>query len=81
MSKFNKEILTRWKTQAADWLKDAGDPGTADDVYLGSEAWQIAHRCGIVSEAYQDPAVVDAHIVTALKQIFPNAVFRDKYHY
>lgn len=81
MSKFDLDTVARWKAQADKWLKDAGDPGTADDVYLGAEAWQIAHRCGIVSEAYQSPAVVDAHIVTALKKIFPNAEFRDKYRY
>jgi hypothetical protein len=81
MIKFSKQTVERWKAQASKWLADAGDPGTADDVYLGAEAWQIAHRCGIVNEAYQSPAVVDAHIVTALKQIFPNAEFRDKYRY
>lgn len=81
MSKIQSETITRWSKMASNWLKEAGDPGSLTDIYLGSEAWAIAHRCGITSEAYQDQTIVDAHIVTALKNIFPNANFKDRYSY
>lgn len=81
MAKFDLSTVTSWSDMASRWLKDAGDPGTLEDVYLGAEAWEIAHRCGITSVAYKDRTVTDAHIVTALKQVFPNAVFKDKYSY
>jgi hypothetical protein len=81
MAKFDLLTVIKWSDMASKWLKDAGDPGTLTDIYLGAEAWAIAHRCGITRDAYTDQTVVDAHIVTALKQIFPNAVFKDKYSY
>lgn len=81
MAKFDLLTVITWSDMASKWLKDAGDPGTREDIYLGAEAWEIADRCGITSDAYKDRTVVDAHIVTALKQIFPNAVFTDKYSY
>ncbi len=81
MAKFDEETVTRWTKMAADWMREAQDPGTVTDVYLGAEAWGIAHLSGIVREAYADRSVVDAHIVTALKQIFPKAVFKDRYVY
>jgi hypothetical protein len=81
MAKFDAETVTRWTKWAADWMEIAGDPGTVTDVYLGAEAWVIAHRAGITEEAYMDRSVTDAHIVTALKQIFPRAEFKDRYVY
>lgn len=81
MAKFSSITIARWAEAVDTWLKEAGDPGTCKDIYLGAEAWALAHTVGITSEAYQDRTVVDAHIVTALKQIFPNAKFSDKYAY
>ena len=81
MAKFDAETVTRWTQMAVDWMREAQDPGTVTDVYLGAEAWGIAHYAGITKEAYADPSVSDAHIVTALKQIFPKAVFKDRYVY
>jgi hypothetical protein len=79
MAKFDAETVNRWAVMAADYLGRNGYD--LSDVKLGSEAWAIAHRSGISYEAYEDMSVVDAHIITALKQIFPNAVFSDKYSY
>jgi hypothetical protein len=79
MAKFDAETVNHWAVMAADYLGRNGYD--LSDVKLGSEAWAIAHRSGISYEAYEDMSVVDAHIVTALKQIFPNAVFSDKYSY
>jgi hypothetical protein len=79
MSKFNSEMINRWTVMAANYLGRNGYD--LSDVKLGSEAWAIAHRSGISYEAYEDMSVVDAHIVTALKQIFPNAEFKDTYSY
>jgi len=81
MAKFDAETVTRWKRMAEVFLQRVGDPGTTEDIYLGAEAWVIAHRAGITEEAYGDRSVTDAHIVTALKQIFPKAVFKDRYVY
>lgn len=79
MSKFDKETINRWAVMAADYLGRNGYD--LSDVKLGVEAWDIAHYIGITKEAYVDRSVVDAHIVTALKQLFPNVVFKDKYSY
>jgi len=81
MAKFDTATVTRWASMAETFLERAGDPGTTKDVYLGVEAWTIAHLSGITSEAHHGRAVTDAHIVTALKQIFPNAIFKDRYSY
>jgi hypothetical protein len=81
MAKFDTATVTRWASMAETFLQRAGDPGTTKDIYLGAEAWAIAHLSGITGEAYTDRSVVDAHIVTALKQIFPNAIFKDHYAY
>jgi hypothetical protein len=81
MAKFDTATVTRWASMAETFLERAGDPGTTKDVYLGAEAWTIAHLSGITSEAYADRSVMDAHIVTALQQIFPRANFKDRYSY
>ena len=75
--KFDKETINRWAAMAADYLGRNGYD--ISDVKMGVEAWDIAHYVGITKEAYRDRSVVDAHIVTALKLIFPEAVFKDRY--
>lgn len=52
------------------------------DVKTGADAWNVAHYSGICRDAYDvSRDVTDAHIVTILKRIMPNAVFKDKYRY
>jgi hypothetical protein len=52
------------------------------DVTSGLEAWQVAHRAGIVRHAYDiHRSITDAHVQTALEAIFPYAVFKDKKRY
>lgn len=77
--KFDKATVNRWSVMAADYLGRNGYD--LDDVKTGVDAWEIAHRVGITREAYEDHSVVDAHIKTALKVIFPEAVFKDRYTY
>ena len=77
--KFDKATVNRWAAMAADYLGRNGYD--IADVKLGVEAWEIAHYVGITDEAYRDRSVLDAHIVTALKAIFPQAVFKDRYAY
>jgi len=79
MAKFSDEIITCWTKRATDYLADRGY-GICD-IKTGAHAWEIAHRVNISFEAYSDRTVVDAHIVTALKKIFPHAIFVDKYTY
>ena len=82
MAKFDSETIARWTKMADAWL--ASNPfGVIDrnKVLTGAHAWRVAHQSGISEEAYDDESVVDAQIVTALKQIFPNAEFKDKYSY
>jgi hypothetical protein len=80
MSKFDTMTVLDWKTKAERYLID-NHGITLQGVKTGVDAWEIAHRCGITLAAYKDCTVVDAHIVTALKQIFPSAIFKDKYSY
>lgn len=77
--KFDKATVNRWAAMAADYLGRYGYD--IADVKTGVEAWDIAHHVGIAREAYEDRSVVDAHIITALKAIFPEAVFKDRYTY
>ena len=82
MAKFDSEAITRWTKMADEWL--AKNPFGAierSQILNGSNAWKVAHHAGITEEAYADRSVVDAHIVTALKQLFPNAEFKDTYSY
>ena len=75
--KINKETVEKWRQMASDWLDAATTLGT-EHIRKGREAWSVAHQSGICNEAYADPSIVDAHIQTALEQIFPNAVFLDR---
>ena len=76
MAKFDKAVVNRWTCAAEDYL--SGRDMFREGILTGRDAWEVAHRCGIVREAYADSSVVDAHIQTALEVIFPNAVFLDR---
>ena len=80
MSEFDKETINRWAEMTQRYVIDTHGI-TLEGVKLGSDAWAIAHRAGITKEAYEDRSVVDAHIVSALRKIVPNAVFKDSYSY
>jgi hypothetical protein len=82
MAKFDQATIARWTEMVDVWLsKNPFGAIERSQVLDGSNAWRAAHRSGITEEAYADRSVVDAHIVTALKQVFPNAVFKDTYSY
>lgn len=82
MAKFDQATIARWTKMADEWIaKNPFGIIQRSHVFHGVNAWKVAHYAGITEEAYADRSVVDAHIVTALKQIFPNAVFKDKYTY
>lgn len=81
------EYIEQFRKLATDWLAERNY--TCGDVETGIVAWMVAHRAGITEICYGNTAkdlpgidgCVDAHIKTALVQIFPNAIFKDKYHY
>lgn len=77
MPKISKQTVEAWRKRVSDWLADNHN-ASPSDVKTGSQAWGIAHTLGIVREAHEDRSVLDAHIQTALEQIFPNAVFKSK---
>lgn len=53
-----------------------------EDVKVGSDAWLIAHQTGFASHCYDlGRDIHDAHIVTVMKKVFPNVVFKDRYSY
>jgi len=81
--KIEKSTVESWRARAADWLADnSAGRATLDRIKTGREAWMVAHCVGIVNEAYAiGREIHDAHIQTALEQIFPSAVFLDKKHY
>lgn len=87
MSRFDNITITHWIEMVDEWfagnyrLTDRSGITCRDHVIRGVDAWAIAHRSGITQEAYSDRTVTDGHIVTALKKIFPNAVFLDTYSY
>ena len=87
MAKFDQETIVRWTEMIDVWfsknfgITDRFGITERSHVTDATSAWTIAHRSGITEEAYADLSVVDAHIVTALKQLFPNVVFKDKYSY
>ena len=71
--------LEGYKAKASAWLSDKGYSSTLSDIKTGIDAWTVAHNCGITSHAYSlSRDVKDAHIQTALENIFPNADFKDK---
>ena len=87
MAKIDASMIEKFSLMASDWLASQGY--TNLDVKLGSDAWHIASRAGITEICYGNtakdipgiPDCHDAHIKTALAKIFPNAVFKDNYHY
>lgn len=80
MSKFDSTVIDQWTLMVERFIIDHYGISRMG-VRVGADAWELVHRSGIVREAYKDRTVVDAHIVTALKKIFPNAIFKDKYQY
>lgn len=77
--RFDDQIITDWTKLADKYLTPHNY--TRGDIKTGRDAWAVAHRCGITAIAYLARDVTDAHIKTALARVFPNAVFKDKYHY
>lgn len=75
--KISTDTRARWTGMAEGWLRHNRSE-TRYDVMTGKDAWNIAHQCHILREAYNDRTVIDAHIQTALEDIFPNAVFLDR---
>jgi hypothetical protein len=73
--------LVDWTRRAEEWLEANAPQLTRESVTIGRDAWTVAHRAGIINEAYADRNVTDAHIQTALEKIFPNAAFKDKKRY
>lgn len=82
MAKINALMINKWRNMCEKWLAGSPESATCSSIITGRDAWTVAHRAGIVQEAYamgQD--IHDAHIQTALEKIFPNAVFRDAKRY
>jgi hypothetical protein len=82
MAKFDLLTIIHWTDMVDVWLSknygitDRFGITERSHVTDATSAWTIAHRSGITEEAYADRSVVDAHIVTALKQLFPNANYQ-----
>tara|TARA_R110000782_G_scaffold1129_5_gene4433 strand:+ start:1111 stop:1350 length:240 start_codon:yes stop_codon:yes gene_type:complete len=76
MTKFDNDTLIRWEGMIWNFLGQNGYG--IEDVVTGKEAWNVANVVGILSEAYEDRTVIDAHIQTALEKLFPDAIFKDK---
>jgi hypothetical protein len=76
MTKFDNDTLIRWEGMIWNFLGQNGYG--IEDVVTGKEAWNVANAVGILSEAYEDRTVIDAHIQTALEKLFPDAIFKDK---
>lgn len=86
MALISSDYIEQFRKLASDFLADGsrftdGKARACEDIQQGVTAWDIAHRVGIVEICYGIDGCHDAHIKTALAAIFPNAVFKDKYHY
>jgi hypothetical protein len=68
-----------WSRRADSFLASKGLKRA--DVMLGVDAWTVAHKTDVIADAYKDPSIVDAHVQTALEQIFPNASFKEPKRY
>jgi hypothetical protein len=79
--KISQEDIVLLRAKILEYLENVanfmdGKPKSVDIVETGWGAWELLHRSGgykFLSERY--PEVKDAHIQTALKRIFPQAVF------
>ena len=76
MAKFSKVQVSQFEVKCQNWLAQRGFKLT--DVVSGIDAWTTFRESGCQDIAYSDRSVVDAHIQTAMEQIFPNVVFKDK---
>lgn len=80
-------MTIRLAAQVQDWTQRADAflatrDLTRQQITTGRDAWTVAHACGFPTEAYAiSRDIVDAHIQTALAQIFPAAVFKDAKRY
>lgn len=87
MALIEQKYIEQFRNLATEWLSERGY--NCEDIKTGSDAWTVAHCAGITDICYGNTAkdlpgidgCVDAHIKTALTRIFPNAEFKDKYHY
>jgi hypothetical protein len=83
MAHIEKHVVSAWIAKVDSWFE--ANYGVTDrhgitdrtHVVRGVDAWSIAHRVGIMEEAYKNPKTVDAHIQTALEKVFPNVRFKD----
>lgn len=73
--------VQQWAERADQWLATNAPNLSRADITTGRDAWGIAHRTGVVTDAYRMPDIHDAHIQTALQRIFPAAAFRDAKRY
>lgn len=74
------DIIAKYKTMATTYLGYYSMQ--VDDVLTGKDAWSVANRCGILTHAYgMSRNILDAHIQTALEQVFPNVRFKGKKRY
>lgn len=81
MMKISQEDIILLRSKIVEFLEDGsnfkdGKPKSVDVIETGWAAWELLHRSGgykFLSERYPD--LKDVHIQTALKRIFPGAVF------
>ena len=73
--KVDKAMFQRWKKFCMLFCQE--NSATVDDIKTGVMAWNVAFKLDIPREAYR-AGLYDRHIATALKHIFPKAVFTDK---
>lgn len=81
MAKFDKATIETWRTMAGAWLAERGY--TIEQITAGVDAWAVFARAINTRDnnVYADRSVIDAHIQTALQQVFPNVVFKDAKRY
>jgi hypothetical protein len=80
MTKIAENDIEIFREQADGYLALRGF--RVEDVKFGTDAWHIAHQTGFASHCYDlGRDIHDAHIVTVMRNVFPNVVFKDRYSY
>lgn len=69
--KFSRDQIALWKRLISEYLFTEYQL-LIEDITTPGDAWFIARSSGCMKTVYGSRDITDAHIITALKKIFPN---------
>jgi len=69
--KISHVMRDQWRQKISEWLFSEKQL-LIDDITTPGDAWYIARVSGCMKDVFGSRDITDAHIVTALKKIYPN---------